>query len=151
MIVDALDHCGQYAGLNADLARGLQFLSGAAARGLSDGRYLIDGERLFATVSTYRTREEAEVPFEAHRLFIDIQCLLAGKEILYWMPCQGAAVRQPYSKDKDVELLEDGESSAVVLGSGVFAILFPADAHKPGCAALDPEEVRKVVIKVPIW
>ena len=150
MIVDTLDNWTRYADLSADLAIGLEFLTTAAA-GLADGRYPLDGERIFATVSSYRTREEAAVPFEAHRLFADIQCLLVGREVMYWMPRGRAAVRQPYMKDKDREHLEDGESSAVILTPGIFAVLSPQDAHKPGCVTVDPEDVRKVVVKVPVW
>ena len=148
MILDTLDHVTQYGDRNPALGAGLEYLSKAAVTGLADGRYPIDGERLRASVSTSQTREPAAVPFEAHRRYIDIQCLLSGTETIYWMPREWCTVRQEYSAEKDIELLEDGQASALILRPGIFAVFFPHDAHKPGCFAARQEAVRKLVIKV---
>jgi len=148
MILDTLDHVARYTGMNSVLDAGLEYLSKAAATGLADGRYPIDGERLRASVTTSPTRETEAVPFEAHRRYIDIQCLLSGSETIYWMPREGCVVRQEYSAEKDIELLADGRASALILRPGMFAVFFPSDAHKPGCYSARQEEVQKLVIKV---
>jgi biofilm protein TabA len=148
MIVDTLDHIRQYADLDPALGAGLEYLYKAAASGLADGKYPIDGERLRASVSSYRTKEPGAVPFEAHRRYVDIQYMLSGSETMYWMPREGCAVREEYSADKDIELLADGPASALIAKPGVFLVFFPQDAHKPGCFAARQEDVRKLVIKV---
>jgi len=148
MTLDTLDHVRQYMGLDPTLGAGLEYLARAAVTGLADGRYPIDGERLRASVSTSRTREPEAVPFEAHRQYIDIQYLLSGSETIYWMPREGCVVRQEYSVEKDIELLEDGPASVLILRPRIFAVFFPHDAHKPGCFSARQEEVQKLVIKV---
>jgi len=151
MIVDTLDNISRYAGLNAGLAKGLEYLRSAGAS-LADGRHEIDGEKVFARVSSYRTREKSSTSFEAHRRYIDVQCLLAGRETLYWMPEGQGALLKEYSVDKDVELRADEErDSAVLLEPGSFAMLFPGEPHLPGCHYAGPEDVRKIVIKVLMW
>ncbi len=148
MIVDTLEHAGRYAARDPVLAAGLAYLAEAAGAGLADGKYPIDGEKLRATVSSYRTREPAAIPFEAHRQYVDIQYMLSGAETMFWMPRAGCTVREPYSPEKDVELLADGPAAALIARPGIFLVFFPQDAHKPGCCMTVPEDVRKLVIKV---
>lgn len=148
MIVDILDHAGRYSAIDPVLAAGLAYLGKAVGSELPDGKHPIDGERLRASVSSYRTREPAEVPFEAHRRHIDIQYLLSGSETMFWMPREGCSVREAYSAEKDIELLADGPAASLIARQGVFLVFFPQDAHKPGCFTTGPEDVRKLVIKV---
>lgn len=148
MIVDTLENAGRYAALDPVLAGGLAYLARAVETGIADGKYPIDGDRLRATVSSYLTREAAAVPFEAHRQHVDIQCMLSGAETMFWMPRAGATVREPYSAEKDIELLADGPADALIARPGIFLVFFPQDAHKPGCFTTMPENVRKLVIKV---
>ena len=51
---------------------------------MEDGRHPIDGEAIFALVSTYETEPEGARSFEAHRKYIDVQYLLSGREIIHW-------------------------------------------------------------------
>jgi biofilm protein TabA len=149
MILDTVDHGQRYAGLNDGLGKGLEFLAKAGA--LPDGRHVIDGEKVYAVISSYQTREKSAPAFEAHRRYIDIQCMLSGRETQYWMPRGTSTVRQDYSGEKDVELLADGEESSIVLEPGMFVVYFSQDGHKPGCVVGHAEAVRKVVVKVLEW
>jgi biofilm protein TabA len=148
MIMDTLDHAGQYSGLGPDVARALDFLRHAATAGFADGRHDVDGDRVYASISSYRTREPRDIPFEAHRQYIDIQYLASGSEAVWWMPRELCAVRREYAPADDIELLEDGPGLVLRLHPPVFLVLFPQDAHKPGCIAEHPQDVRKIVIKV---
>jgi biofilm protein TabA len=148
MIMDTLDHAGQYCGLGPDIARALDFLGQTATTGLPEGRHAIDGDRIYAVISSYRTRQPEDIPFEAHREYVDIQYLASGAETVWWMPREGCAVRREYAAGDDIELLSDGPSLCLALHRPVFLVFFPQDAHKPGCVAGRSQDVRKIVIKV---
>ncbi len=106
MIADTLEHLERYRGLDPRLDRGLEALrrlagEPAASRARpADGRHELEGEELYASLSTYVTGEPAGKPFEAHRRYIDIQAVLSGREVLYLGPAgrpaaPRAATRRP--------------------------------------------------------
>lgn len=147
MIADTLDHIALYRGLQANLDRGLDFLLRAAREGLPDGRHDIDGPRVYAVASSYRTHDAAANDLEAHRSYIDIQYLLSGSETMYWTPFERCTVKKPYADSDDIMFLAGVDEMPITLRQGLFVVLFPQDAHKPGCVYELQEEVRKLVIK----
>jgi biofilm protein TabA len=150
MIYDTLAHAASYAGLHADLDRGLRFLAGSARAGLADGRHEIDGDRLYAMVSSYATRRREDSKFEAHRKYIDIQFLISGRELAFWAPLAGLKPSVEYSEQSDAVLFPHGDGVPLLLGDSRFAVFFPQDAHMPCCLIDRPETVRKIVVKVRI-
>jgi len=157
MIADTLAHLERYRGLDPRLDRGLEALRRLAGDApASDGRHELEGAELYASLSTYETGNPAEKSYEAHRRYIDIQAVLSGREQLYWAPLAGLAARRAYSEAEDVVFFEDpaGGGAGLLLEPGTFAVLFPQDAHKPGCrvaggsGGTGGETVRKLVLKV---
>jgi biofilm protein TabA len=148
MISDILAFSKLYVPAHPRLAAGFDFLHKLPA-GIADGRYEIDGDRLFALVQSYTTTPAATRKLEHHRKHADIQFLFAGEEIIEHAPLDGLAVDTPYDEGKDYGLVRDPSvRSSVILRPGGWAIFFPQDAHKPGCALGSPCAVRKVVVKV---
>jgi YhcH/YjgK/YiaL family protein len=117
---------------------------------LEDGRHEIEGQRLFALVQSYTTRPATEVVFEAHRSYMDLQLVFEGREAIGWAPTAALETTEPYSAEKDVELLDGSVALVMPLESGWFAVLLPQDAHKPCCHLDGPSKVRKVVFKIAI-
>jgi biofilm protein TabA len=150
MIYDTLAHAERYAGIHPDLSRGLRFLAESAGKNLADGRHPIDGDRLYAMVSSYATRRKEESQYEAHRRYIDIQFLLSGEELAYWTPLEGLKPSVEYSEANDAVLFPDGEGLALLLGRSRFAVFFPQDAHMPCILSNRSGNVRKIVVKVKI-
>jgi YhcH/YjgK/YiaL family protein len=157
MIADRLEHLDRYRGLDPRLDRGLEALRRlAGGPPAADGRHELEGADLYASLSTYETGNPAEKSYEAHRRYIDIQAVLAGRELLYWAPLAGLAARRAYSEAEDVAFFEDpaGGGAGLLLDPGSFIVLFPQDAHKPGCrvaggsGGTGGETVRKLVLKV---
>ncbi len=107
---------------------------------------------LTASLSSYETDDPGSKLFEAHRRFIDIQVVLSGSETLYWAPLSSLQVRGEYSEEKDISFHDGPVGVAVPLVPGWFTVLFPEDAHKPGCTQIGagPAQVRKLVIKVAV-
>lgn len=96
------------------------------------------------------TKDPSEKLFEIHRANIDIQYVVAGRERMDVAADRGG---NPVASDN----LETADAlhyasvtngSPLYLESGNYAVFFPEDAHKPGCAVDGPEDVRKIIVKV---
>lgn len=148
MIVDRLENSELYLPLGEGIAEGLRYLA-TFDPATGDGRHEIDGERVFALVQRYDTAPGAEKRFESHRLHADIQFVASGRERILRARSPDLVEETPYDEATDVSFYADPPaSSSVLLGAGDFAVLFPDDAHKPGCMAGGRHAVRKVVVKI---
>lgn len=113
-----------------------------------DGKYSIDGNRVYAVVQSYNTMPAAQRKYEAHRKYIDLQYILSGEEIIYHLPVKWLAEVEPYNVEKDVTKLTGPDDQALIMRPGDFAILFPHDGHKPKCSHGKAQAVRKIVLKI---
>jgi YhcH/YjgK/YiaL family protein len=150
MIVDMLANAGRYRGLSPLLDQGLEAMESLVTQPPADGRHELAGADLSASLSSYATDNPAAKEFEAHRRYIDIQVVLRGSETLYWAPLDAMKPQGEYSKADDIAFYEGPPSIAVPLEPEWFTVLFPQDAHKPGCLRGSPSRVRKLVIKVAV-
>lgn len=116
---------------------------------LAPGRYPIDGDRVYVTISEAKARDpKAGHQFEAHRHFADIHYLIAGKEMIGTVPLAQLKSKGPYKEDGDIELFEIPSSyRRIVLAPGSFALFEPGQSHMPGCDAGSPL-IRKAVVKI---
>lgn len=150
MIVDRIEHRALYHDLHPLFPRALEYLA-SFDPGSPDGRIELDGEMLFATVSRYQSSPATGRAFEGHRVYIDIQYLMEGRERILHAPVNELDCSEEYDVAADLALYADPPaSSSVLVRSGDFVILFPGDAHKPGCMAGGREAVRKIVVKVAV-
>ena len=78
MIKDKLTNADTYYGISERLKQGFEWLKNNDLLNIPDGRYLIDGEKIFANVQSYITKDDA--PYEAHRRYADIQYMIKGLE-----------------------------------------------------------------------
>ena len=150
MILDHLTRAASYYGLSPRIEQALRFINGPDLEKMPDGRIEIDGERLSASVFGYETKAgTAGGVWEAHRRYLDIQCLIAGVEKIGYADLAALNVTQTYDETKDCELLK-GRGQFFKLRPQSFIMFFPQDAHMPGRAVGRPTPVRKVVVKVQI-
>lgn len=150
MVHDSLSNALLYHPLGGGLTAGLEYLA-AFDPATPDGSYEVDGEAVRAIVESYDTAPGAEKRFESHRRHIDIQYVAAGRERILHARTTSLPIEIPYRQDTDVAFHQDpGASSSILLRAGDFAILYPDDAHKPGCMAGARDRVKKVVVKVRI-
>jgi len=148
MILTTLADADALAALEPGIAAGVRWLRAFDAA-MADGRHDIDGDDVFALVSTYATGPATEKRFETHRVYLDLQYVAAGTERILHAPAEGLTVETPYDEAKDIAFYaEPKASSSLLLRAGDLAVFHPADAHKPGCMAGGRDEVRKVVVKV---
>ncbi|MGD0769953.1 MAG: YhcH/YjgK/YiaL family protein [Tepidisphaeraceae bacterium] len=150
MIHDHISNASNYAFPNPLLQKGLDFLRSPEAASLPVGRLDLDGDRLFALVQEYPTRPKKSCFWEAHRKYVDIQYVVSGVEDIGYAPLASLKILEPYDSAKDMMKLT-GNGGVLRLPSGMFAIFFPHDAHKP-CMAPNGSvaPVRKIVVKVAV-
>ena len=150
MILTTLARSAEYEALGERIATGLRWLR-SFDPALPDGRHAIDGDDVFALVSTYETGPSTEKRFETHLRHVDLQLVASGHERILHAPAAALAVETPYDEAADVAFYaEPPFASSLLMRPGDLAIFHPADAHKPGCMAGGRHTVRKVVVKVRI-
>jgi len=136
--------------LDARFAKAFDFLRRPDLAQLKPGRYLLDGERMFANVDELELKPWCDegVRFEAHRDYIDIQCPLSGEEVIGIAETPAAQVAALAGLAKDCVLWE-GKGAKRTLRPGEFAIFFPpTDAHAPGHCEGSSRPHRKVIVKI---
>lgn len=148
MILDVLDNHFLYHPLHARLAPAFAWFGGFHTA-MPEGRYEIAGDDVFALVQSYEPVPATQKAYESHRRYPDIQYLAMGAEVAHHAPVGNLLPDTAYDTERDFQLFRDPASStALRLTAGRFALFFPHDAHKPGCAGELPGPVKKVVIKV---
>ncbi|MGC8493425.1 MAG: YhcH/YjgK/YiaL family protein [Syntrophobacteraceae bacterium] len=148
MIYDTLENFQNYFQPDSPLFRALSF----AARfdpSRSDGRYEIEANDIFALVSSYETVPASQKRFEIHHEHADVQIVLEGEEKLEVSSSSGLKEVGDYDEIKDMALVETvGDPASLLMGPGRFAVLYPKEAHRPGCDVEGKSHVRKIVVKV---
>jgi len=150
MILDNLAHSDIYLPLHPLFSAAFAYLK-AFDPATPDGKYLIDGDRLYAAVQRYTTAPADTKAWETHQVYADIQYIVSGSERLFYAPAEVLPVGTPYNDAKDVQKYGTGvipNAADTVLSAGEFAIYLPHDGHKPGCIVEAPEAIVKVVLKV---
>jgi YhcH/YjgK/YiaL family protein len=151
MILDTIDNARFYTGLHVRFAKAFEILKDKTLSQKDDGKYLVDGDNIYYTIQRYTTKPLSECKFEVHQKYIDIQVLLSGVEILGYTPVKELTVAEEYNPEKDIAFFEKPkEFTKLLLKPVFFCILFPDDAHLPGCCFEKPGKVRKAVIKIRI-
>jgi YhcH/YjgK/YiaL family protein len=115
---------------------------------LSEGRHVIDGEKIYATVSKGPGKALEDAKLEVHDSYIDIQVLIAGMETMGWRDrrhCQH--IHATYDETKDVALYNDSPEVFFTLEPEHIVLFFPYDAHAP---MIGDGEIHKVIVKVKI-
>jgi len=107
----------------------------------------------FALEQSYQSKLRPDAFFESHKQYIDVQVIIAGEEFIEVADIAQLKVKEDKTPGKDViiyEMADVGAASAVRLGAGESAVLFPVDGHMPTVAIKAPALVRKIVVKVPV-
>ncbi len=147
MILDSLRNAKRYEALHKGFSTAFAFLNRYPQEGLPDGRYEIDGERIYAMVDRYTTSEAETLQLETHRKYIDIQFISRGKESFGWR--DASFMDAIYDSARDISFYTLQPTTFVTPGEGEFVIFFPNDAHMPRVAAVEgPRYVERIVVKV---
>ena len=149
MIKDKLINAKNYYNLSNNMQKGLAWLENTDLNNIEDGKYEIDGDNVYASVQTYETKENAK--YESHRKYIDIQCMIKGKEKIGVTDLSNCKTCIEYDSDRDLEFYDiNCNEEYLNLNENDFLIFYPQDAHKPSISIEKPSKVKKVVVKVAV-
>lgn len=148
MIIGNIKDCERYYGINDKFKKAFDFLKNISAD-IEIGKHIIDGDDIYASVMTYTTKEEKDCVIEAHRKYIDVQCMLSGSEIMEITDISKLKSSVPYNEETDVEFFAEGDGGErIIMEPGKFGIFYPEDLHKGAIMKGTPETVKKVVVKI---
>lgn len=147
MVIDNIANYAQYIELHPLFARAFEYLKSTDFSEYQEGKYPIDGNDIFASISDYITKSSGQL--EGHREYIDIQYIISGQEKIGVAKLNNQTESIPYSNERDIAFFE-GDYETITLKEGMFAIFFPDDLHLPCLKCDEPSAVKKVVVKVRI-
>ena len=114
---------------------------------LAPGKYPIDGDNVYASVTYDSTKDFDKSKWESHKKYIDLQYMIRGKEKIGVAPVAGAKVTAAYDDAHDIAHYETN-GHFYVAEPGTFFLFFPADAHRPDLKEKTNDHVKKLVIKI---
>ena len=148
MIKDNLNRAEIYYNISKNLKIGFEWIKNSDLKNMPDGRYEIS-DNIYANLQSYITKDDA--PYEAHRDYIDIQCMINGEELSGVTDYSNCSTEVEYNKEKDIEFLKcNTKEEFYHLKEDEFFVFFPHDAHKPALKLSDNKKVKKVIVKVGI-
>jgi len=147
MIVDKIENAELYKNLGERIKKSFDYIKHTDLKNLKPGRYEIDVENIFALISEYQSKPEAEGKLEAHRKYIDVQFVIKGEELTGYAPLGNQQTLEPYKEENDI-IFYKGEKVFIKVTEGMFAIFFLEDVHMPGISVDKKSPVKKLVIKV---
>jgi len=148
MVIDTLQNAALYENLGKHFSKAFNYLKTTDFMKMDAGRYVVDGDQIFAMVSEYETRDASQEKQEAHRQYIDIQYMVSGTELMGVTPLTNQQPSKEYSDEQDYLLFDESPSFFAKVEAGMFIIFFPSDLHMPCISAEPPTRVKKVVMKV---
>lgn len=146
MVLDSLNNSERIESLHPLFKKAFDYVKSADFSKMEDGKYEIDGNRLFVSVASIFGKDKKDAAIETHKKYIDIQLPLLGVEKIGWKA--GAELQEesvPYNEEKDIAFYVDRPTTFTKIYPGQFAIYFPEDGHAPG---IGEGAIRKVIVKV---
>ncbi len=108
------------------------------------------GGGMFAIDAAYLSKRRAEVFFETHRKYIDVQAVIEGEESMEIVDRSRLAIDVPYDAEKDLVKYHDVRGASILHAHpGEVEVFFPEDGHMSHAVG-EPVLVRKTVVKVPV-
>lgn len=123
------------------------FLKEKDLASLKAGKYEIDGENVYATVTEGPTKELEATAWESHRNYADIHYLIKGQEKIGIVPVSSASITKEYDAAKDL-INYSASGKYYIAKPGTFFIMLPQDAHRPSIKTDGYDAVKKIVLKV---
>lgn len=147
MVYDYLTNAGKYEGLSAGIAVGFAVLQDRDLTALEPGDYPIFGEDIILKIQSYNSKPIEAARMEAHRRYIDIQCIVSGEEKIAVLPLDQVGEELEARPENDIWFYA-GMTDALTLKPGQFMLLFPGEAHAPNIAVEGIIPVKKALVKI---
>ena len=148
MIIDNIKNCGIYFPLGKRLEQALKFICDTDFSNYNAGKYPINSNYLFFLVNEYRTKQINDCLLESHKKYYDLQFMFKGKEKIGHSLLTNQKITKTYDSENDYVLYKPEYLSVIKLLEGEFAVFFPDDLHMPGIKYDEPENIKKIVVKI---
>ncbi len=145
--IDVKEFSRQYHANKAYWDKAFAFLKNNDLNKIAKGKYPIDGENVFASITEDPTKDFDKTNWESHRKYIDVQYVINGEEQIGVYPVSKAIVTKEYDEKKDVANYS-ADGKLYLAKPGIFFIFFPSDAHRPNITPGGNKIDKKIVIKV---
>jgi YhcH/YjgK/YiaL family protein len=148
MIIDSLLGLERYFSMHPGFEKAYRFLRRQPLEQLAEGRHVIDGENVYATVSESPGKAPEVAKLEVHDSYIDIQVLIQGQETMGWRDRRHCKLlNTAYDAQRDMALYDDQPDVFFTLEPEHIVLFFPYDAHAP---MIGDGVIRKIIVKVKI-
>ncbi len=146
---DKLEFAKQYQANKIGWDKAFTFLRDHNLDSLKTGKYVIDGENVFADITDNPSSPLKEAKWHSHRQYCDIIYVIKGKERIGIAPISRAPIIIPF-KDKGDSQFYNQEMKGIYYLSNpdTFFILFPSDVHRPFIKVEDCNYVKRIRIKI---
>ncbi len=150
MVIDYLENASKYYSLGEGIEKALRFLLDTDTHTLENGKYVMNGEQLFAIVQEYYTKDPNQEKLESHKKYIDVQYVVSGEERMGHAFLQKQIPSRPYNPEDDYMLFDEAPDFFTVVKQGMFTIFFPEDLHMPCIQNGSSVHVKKIVCKIAV-
>lgn len=144
---NAIEFARQYKLNKAVWDKAFAYLKATDLDKLPVGKYPIDGDNVFASVTNNPTKPYEKTAWESHRKYIDLQYVIQGAEKIAVNPVSASKVTEPYNEAKDVAHYE-AEGIQYQAVPGTFYLFFPSEAHRPNIKVDGIDHDKKIVLKI---
>jgi biofilm protein TabA len=129
--------------------KAIMFLNNKKLDTMPPGKYIIDGDNVYATITEAPSKEFDKSTWESHRNYTDLQYVIRGKEKIGVASVVSAKVIVPYDGTRDIANYS-AEGKYYIASPKEFFLFFPGDAHRPNIKTegYDTLKVKKLVIKI---
>lgn len=145
--IDKLEIARQYHLHKAFWDSAFAFLKEQNLETLPKGKYPIDGDNVFASVTEDSTKSFEKTAWESHRQYADIQYVIRGEEKIGVCEVSKATVTKVYDEKRDVAHYS-AKGPLYRANPAVFFIFFPSDAHRPNITPGGNCIDKKIVVKI---
>ncbi|MDP4285922.1 MAG: YhcH/YjgK/YiaL family protein [Bacteroidota bacterium] len=145
--IDAQEFAKLYKSHKKYFDEAFAFLKSHDLTKLATGKYPIDGDNVYASVTYDPTKDFDKSKWESHRKYTDLQYVISGGEKIGVTPVAGLTVTEAYSAEKDIAHY-NGPGKIYDAKPGTFFLFFPGTAHRPNITTGGNKPDKKIVIKI---
>ena len=149
MIFDKLENLKTYGDIKPYAEQIVSFIEQVQQKGIAEGRYALDGDKLFAIVQSYETKDRGAGRMEAHRKYADLQYIVDGEERIYVDFADELETEEDRTPKEDIIFYKKRKNYGYhILNKGKFGYYAPQDAHMPCIKNEENGPVKKIVFKI---
>jgi len=148
-VTDKLEFAKYYYANKESWDKAIAFMRDHCNDSIKIGKYVIDGENVFADVTDNPSSELKDAKWHSHRQYCDIIYVIKGKEKTGIASIQGAPIISPFTGKGDSQFYnQEMNGKYYVSNPDTFFILLPPDVHRPFIKVEGCSYVKRIRIKI---